>query len=63
MIRWVPPKITGLGQGAPVATPAPKQEPWREKRSAVVDSLVVGGLVVAGLAFLWAITMTAPNHD
>jgi hypothetical protein len=61
MIRWVPAKRVGLGQGVSVV--APEQNPVNENGQSVMNTIVYGGLVLAGLAFLWAITMGASTQN
>jgi hypothetical protein len=39
-------------------------EPTKVKNQAMMDGLIYGGLVLAGMALLWAITMNAsPDSD
>lgn len=57
-IRWIPAKPKGLGQA--VSSP----ESTNEKAQGVMNTLVYGGLVLAGLALLWAVTMgREPKND
>lgn len=71
MIRWVPAKSSSLGQttaafpaAGAASTPSPEAQSSNQKSQALVNGIVYGGLVLAGLAFLWAITMSAtPESD
>lgn len=62
-IRWIPARATaGMGQTTPVGNtneqPAPLADP------AMMNKLMYGGLVLAGLALIWALTFGAtPDHD
>lgn len=72
-IRWIPAKrVSGLGQAAPVVTssppatapvtvPAPTPAPVSDNQ-AIMKNLMYGGLIVAGLALVWAV-MVGPSPD
>lgn len=65
-IRWIPAKTKSLGQTATVVNtnepPAPVPVPAAENNPAVMNSLLYGGLILAGLALAWAV-MSGPASD
>lgn len=58
-IRWIPAKEpASLGQTTPATASQPSMDP------AMLNKLMYGGLVLAGLALLWALTIGAtPDQD
>lgn len=62
-IRWIPAKAKGLGQTATVVnTNEPAPVPATENNQGVMNNLMYGGLILAGLALVWAV-MVGPEPD
>lgn len=63
-LRWIPAKRAGsLGQAAPVVNAnEPSPEPVNEKNQAMMNNLMYGGLILAGLALVWAV-LRGPEPD
>lgn len=61
-IRWVPARLGSLGQMTPVVEPAPSPAPEPMKGQGTVNPLVVGGLILAGVALVWVV-MRDPEPD
>lgn len=63
-LRWIPAKPAGsLGQTAQVVnTNEPAPGPVIEKNQAMMNNLMYGGLILAGLAVVWAV-LRGPEPD
>lgn len=64
-VRWVPAKLqSSLGQSTPAVNSYEQVPQPVSEKSQTTSPLVYGGLILVGLAVLWAVTRDAkPDYD